>query len=68
MFFQLFQSVLSRNRYSRSLAAEYEPYREELVQAGLSERKLRRMAPDDRVAALEKARLDPYNYIYLACS
>ena len=68
MFFYLFKFVLSRNRYIRCLAAEYEPYREELTQAGLSERKLRRMSPDDRVAALENAKLDPYDYIYLACS
>ena len=47
--------------------AEYEPYRKELTRAGLSEEKLRRMDPDARVAALEKAHLDPCNYIYLAC-
>ena len=46
--------------------AEYEPYREALFAAGLSERQLRRMDPDERVAALEKANLDPYDYIYLA--
>lgn len=34
--------------------------------AGLDEDTLRRMDPDDRVAALEKANLDPYDYIYLA--
>ena len=51
----------------RALDAEYEPYREELRQAGLSEETLRRMDPDDRVAALEGAELDPYDYIYLAC-
>ena len=38
-----------------------------LVLAGLKEEKLRAMSPDDRVAALEKARLDPYDYIYLCC-
>lgn len=38
-----------------------------LVLAGLKEDKLRAMTPDDRVAALEKARLDPYDYIYLCC-
>lgn len=38
-----------------------------LVLAGLKEEKLRAMTPDDRVAALEKARLDPYDYIYLCC-
>lgn len=47
--------------------AEYEPYREALFMAGLSEKELRKMDPDDRVAALEKAHLDPYDYIYLAC-
>ena len=47
--------------------AEYEPYREELILAGLNEETLRNMDPDTRVAALEKAHLDPYDYIYLAC-
>ena len=49
------------------LDAEYEPYRESLTDAGLSEEALRQMDPDDRVAALEQAALDPYDYIYLAC-
>ena len=49
------------------LDAEYEPYRKELRLSGLSEAKLRDMDPDARVAALEKAHLDPYDYIYLAC-
>jgi len=47
--------------------AEYAPYRDELNLAGLDEEELRRMDPDDRVAALEQAQLDPYDYIYLAC-
>ena len=51
----------------RFLDAEYEPYREELALAGLSESQLLQMTPDDRVAALEQAKLDPYDYIYLAC-
>lgn len=37
-----------------------------LARAGLDEKTLRRMDPDDRVAALEGAGLDPYDYIYLA--
>lgn len=37
-----------------------------LRSAGLDEAALRRMDPDERVAVLEKARLDPYDYIYLA--
>ena len=49
------------------LDAAYEPYREELSQAGLDEEELRKMDPDDRVAALEQAHLDPYDYIYLTC-
>ena len=47
--------------------AQLEPFRRALHRAGLSEEVLRRMDPDDRVAALEQARLDPYDYIYLAC-
>ena len=50
-----------------AMDAEYEPYRAELTRAGLDENRLRSMEPDERVAALEQARLDPYNYIYLAC-
>ena len=49
------------------LDAEYEPLRKELRQAGLNEEQLRQMDPDDRVALLEQAELDPYDYIYLAC-
>jgi hypothetical protein len=37
-----------------------------LRMAGLDENTLRRMDPDDRVAALEGAGLDPYDFIYLA--
>jgi hypothetical protein len=37
-----------------------------LRKAGLDEETLRCMNPDDRVAALEGAGLDPYDYIYLA--
>ena len=51
----------------RAVDAEFEPFRSELYHAGLSERKLRNMSPDERVAALEEAQLDPYDYIYLAC-
>lgn len=54
-------------RADRAMAAEYAQSRAGLSLAGLSEESLRRMDPDDRVAALEQARLDPYDYIYLAC-
>ena len=50
-----------------AMDAEYEPYRKKLRTAGLSEVTLRNMDPDARVAALENAHLDPYDYIYLAC-
>ena len=49
------------------LEAEYAPLRRKLINAGLDEAILRRMDPDDRVALLEQAKLDPYDYIYLAC-
>ena len=49
------------------LDAEYEPCGEEQKIAGFSEEQLRQMDPDDRVAVLEQAQLDPYDYIYLAC-
>lgn len=50
-----------------SMEAEYAPLRKALVNAGLDEERLRTMDPDDRVAALEQARLDPYDFIFLAC-
>ncbi len=49
------------------LEAEYAPLRRKLLSAGLDEATLRHMDPDDRVALLEQAKLDPYDYIYLAC-
>ena len=51
----------------RAVDAEGEPVHEELRLAGLDEEALRPMDPDDRVAVLEQAELDPYDYIYLAC-
>ena len=55
------------NPAEQVLDAEYEPFRDELNRAGLNEEELRNMDPDDRVAVLEQAKLDPYDYIYLAC-
>lgn len=40
---------------------------DDLRAAGLDEAELRAMEPDERVEALERAHLDPYDYIYLAC-
>ncbi len=67
MICRFFQKLIYRKPEEQVMDAEYEPYREELSLAGLSEAELRRMDPDERVAALEEARLDPYDYIYLAC-
>ena len=61
------KNKVCRNCLGKVPEAEYEPFRAELHQAGLSEAKLRKMAPDDRVAALEQAKLDPYDFIFLAC-
>jgi hypothetical protein len=36
-----------------------------LRRAGLDEQTLRAMDPDDRVEVLERAHLDPYDYIFL---
>lgn len=63
----LWKLLLSKEVEGLALDAEYEPFREELSLAGLDEEELRKMDPDDRVAALEQAQLDPYDYIYLAC-
>ena len=63
----LWRKLVYGSAEEQAVDAEYEPYREELYLAGLSEAQLRQMDPDDRVAALEKAELDPYDYIYLAC-
>lgn len=67
MIRHIFKELLKQNPWEQTMDAEYEPYQEELRLAGLDEEGLRRMDPDDRVAALEQAHLDPYDYIYLAC-
>jgi len=64
---EFLRALFSANPEEQALDAEYEPLREELSLAGLDEEELRQMEPDDRVAALEQAQLDPYDYIYLAC-
>ena len=67
MIVSLLRMLFCGNPNCDAVDAEYEPYREELSQAGLQEDELRKMDPDDRVAVLEQAKLDPYDYIYLAC-
>ena len=66
-FLREFLSVCPVWPEDRAVDAEFEPVHEELRLAGLDEKALRQMDPDDRVAALEQAELDPYDYIYLAC-
>ena len=69
MMIDFFRYVMNRHQpgEDRAMDAEFEPVREELERAGLDEEALRKMDPDERVAVLEQAKLDPYDYIYLAC-
>ena len=67
MIIAFLRELFHVNPVEQVMDAEYEPYRDELSLAGLDEEELRQMDPDDRVAALEQAKLDPYDYIYLAC-
>lgn len=67
MVIGFFRELFHVNPEEEILDAEYEPFREELSLAGLNEELLRQMEPDERVAVLEQAELDPYDYIYLAC-
>jgi hypothetical protein len=67
MMLTILKTLFSSRPEEAALDAEYEPFRRELDLAGLQETELRKMDPDARVAALEQANLDPYDYIYLAC-
>ena len=50
--------IFGKSEEDKAFNAAHQPLREELASAGLDEETLRKMDPDDRVAALEKARLD----------
>ena len=67
MIIRFLEDLLHWNEEEEVLDAKYEPFRDQLSLAGLNEEELRKMDPDDRVAALEQANLDPYDFIYLAC-
>lgn len=67
MIIAFLKELFCINPEERAVDAEYETFQDELSLAGLNEEELRSMDPDDRVAALEQAKLDPYDYIYLAC-
>lgn len=67
MIQHILRVLFPQNPKKQAMDAEYEAYQEELRLAGLDEEGLRNMDPDERVAALEQAHLDPYDYIYLAC-
>ena len=58
--------VRKQSREERMLERELGPLRRKLSRAGLKEKVLRNMDPDERVAALEGASLDPYEFLYLA--
>ena len=67
MTIEFIHHLIQAKKRESLLDAEYKPYRSQLQRAGLSERKLRRMDPNDRVRALEEAKLNPYDFIFLAC-
>ena len=67
MIIDFLRELFHVNPEEQVMDAEYALFREELSMAGLDEETLRQMDPDDRVAVLEQAKLDPYDYIYLAC-
>ena len=63
MIIKLLEDLLHWNEEEEVLDAEYEPFRDQLSLAGLSEEELRKVDPDDRVAALEQANRDPYVFL-----
>ena len=67
MILKFLEDLLHWKQGEEVLDAEYESFRDQLSLAGLSEEELRKMDPDDRVAAQERANLDSYDFIYLAC-
>lgn len=67
MILSLLKTLFIPKPEEAALDAEYQQLRDQLRLAGLNEEALRNMDPDDRVAILERARLDPYDFIYLAC-
>lgn len=67
MIIKFLEDLLHWNEEEEVLDAKYEPFRDQLSLAGLSEEELRKMDPDDRVASLEQVNLDPNDFIFLAC-
>lgn len=67
MKIRFLRSFFCGNTPERMLDAQVRPFRKQLRLAGLNEDELRRMDPDERVAVLEGAKLNPFDYIYLAC-
>ena len=67
MIHRILRILFHNNWEEPVIDAEYIPFQRELQLAGLDAEGLRKMDPDDRVAVLEQANLDPYDYIYLAC-
>ena len=67
MKIRFLKSLFDGNTPERMLDAQVRPFRKQLLMAGLNEDELRKMDPDERVAVLERAKLNPFDYIYLAC-
>lgn len=67
MIIKFLEDLLHWKQGEEVLDAEYKSFRDRLSLAGLREEELRKMDPDDRVASLERANLDPYVFLYLAC-
>lgn len=69
MKIRLLRSVFCGNTPERMLDAQVRPFRKRLRLAGLNEEALRKMDPDERVAVLEQAKLNPFDIsIWLADS
>ena len=67
MKIRFLKSFFDGNTPERMLDAQVRPFRKQLRMAGLNEEELRKMDPDERVAVLERSKLNHFDYIYLAC-
>lgn len=67
MMIRFLRNFFCGNTPERMLDAQVKPFRNQLRRAGLNEDELRKMDPDERVEVLERAKLNPFDYIYLAC-
>ena len=68
MIIKFLEDLLHWNEEEEVLDAEYEPFRDQLSLAGLSEEELRKMDPDDRVIFIGRIRAYPAAGTYCACT